>query len=249
MTSPTTPPPPPPSTDTTPRRARGGVIALILGIVALIFAFIPFLSYVAGFIGIAAIVVGAVALRNVLASRGAAITGLILGILSLVLAIVMSIVYSTIFFIAAASQSLSSYSPDVPSVTVPSDAGASVDTPSDDTASGDAASSSTDDSSSPSQRTVTYKVTGSGTATTITYLTVNGGQSGQEQANDEKLPWKKVVNIKDDGLFETSIFSLVAQNGGSGKITCEIKADGKVISKHTSSGQYAVVTCEGQAGQ
>ena len=239
-----TPEQPPTAAATVPTapRGRGGLIALILGIVAIVFAFIPFLSYIAGFIGVAAIIVGAIAIRRAATDpKGAAITGLILGIVSIILAIVMSIIYSTIFFLAAASQSLSSYSG-----TVPSDAASSLTTPPSAASSTPGADASTTETS----RAVTYTVRGSGKAGTISYLTVNGGQAGQEQVTGQSLPWKKVVKIKDDSLFSTSVFSLVAQNGaGSGKITCEIQADGKVISKHTSSGQYAVVTCSGQADQ
>jgi hypothetical protein len=117
------------------------------------------------------------------------------------------------------------------------------------TSSSAAASQKAAPAAKPASRTVTYTVTGSGKATSISYLTVNGGDTGEEQANGKTLPWKKVVKIKDDGLFETSIFSLTAQNGGTGKITCKIEADGKTISKHSSSGQYAVVSCSGSASK
>jgi hypothetical protein len=95
---------------------------------------------------------------------------------------------------------------------------------------------------------VKYTVTGAGKSTSISYLTVNGGKAGQSQANGEDLPWKKSVKIKGDGLFESSIFSLVAQAGeGTKKITCKIEADGKVIDKQTSTGAYAVASCSGSA--
>jgi hypothetical protein len=42
--------------------------------------------------------------------------------------------------------------------------------------------------------------------------------------------------------------SLVAQNGSSGgDITCRITVDGEVVGESTSSRQYAVVTCYGNA--
>ncbi|WP_267896985.1 hypothetical protein [Galactobacter valiniphilus] len=38
----------------------------------------------------------------------------------------------------------------------------------------------------------------------------------------------------------------MAQNkNGSGRITCRIKVDGKVISQNTSSGSYAIAQCSG----
>jgi hypothetical protein len=46
-----------------------------------------------------------------------------------------------------------------------------------------------------------------------------------------------------DGGF--GVYSLTAQSGGSGAITCRITVDGEVISEQTSNGQYAVVSCSG----
>jgi hypothetical protein len=41
--------------------------------------------------------------------------------------------------------------------------------------------------------------------------------------------------------------AITAQLSAAGKITCQITVDGKVISTNTSSGEYAVVTCNGVA--
>lgn len=96
-------------------------------------------------------------------------------------------------------------------------------------------------------RTVTYDVTSDGaTAGNVTYLTFNNGGSGQEQATDAALPFSKVIEIEEDGMFETSIFSLTAQAAeGATTISCKITVDGQVISEQTSTGQYAVVSCSG----
>ncbi|HEY0373416.1 MAG TPA: DUF308 domain-containing protein [Amnibacterium sp.] len=220
------------ATPSQPPKNRAGLIALILGIVGVVLAFIPFLSYVAWVVGLAAVIVGIVGAVKAIGPKGGAITGIVLGVVAIILSIVMSVVYTAAFFVAAASSAIASSS----AVAVPADSSAASPAPS------DPASTST------STRTVTYSITGDGKATNISYLTVNNGEAGQEQVTNESLPWKKVVSIKDDSLFQTSVFSLVAQNSGSGKITCEIQAGGKVISKHTSSGQYSVVTCSGSAG-
>jgi len=93
---------------------------------------------------------------------------------------------------------------------------------------------------------VTYDVTGNGTkATTVTYLTFNNGSSGTSQANGAAVPFHKVIPIKGNSLFSTSIFSLVAQASDGTSITCKITVDGKVISTNTSTGSYAVATCSG----
>ncbi|ARC55962.1 Putative membrane protein mmpS5 [Frondihabitans sp. 762G35] len=99
-------------------------------------------------------------------------------------------------------------------------------------------------------RSVTYEVTGDGTkAMNVTYLTFNGGGSSQAQATSAPLPFKKVIPIKSDQLFESSIFSLVAQADDGTKISCKITVDGKVIQEQTSTGQYSVVTCSGSASK
>lgn len=223
-------PAPPPG-----RRGRPGLIALILGIVAVLFALIPFLSYVAWLIGIAAIVVGIVALRRAAAGRGPAIGGLVLGIGAVLLSVVMSVVYTVVFFLAAAAQNLATPPPSgLRSVSaVPS-------------ASSAPAASDEAGPSAAGGRTVTYSAKGSGRASSITYLTVDSSGGGQDQAQNVKLPWSKKVAIKDPSLFSTTVFSLVVQGGAAGgTVTCAIRADGKVISKHSSTGAYAVATCSG----
>lgn len=90
--------------------------------------------------------------------------------------------------------------------------------------------------------TVTYQVTGTGKVTSISY-TKEGFQ--MEQTSNARLPFSKDLTFKDD-VTAFSGLSLVAQNGASsGDITCKILVDGKEIASSTSSGQYAVVTCNG----
>lgn len=90
--------------------------------------------------------------------------------------------------------------------------------------------------------TVTYQVTGTGKATSISY-TKEGFQ--MEQTSNARLPFSKDLTFKDD-VTAFSGLSLVAQNGASsGDITCKILVDGKEVASSTSSGQYALVTCNG----
>jgi hypothetical protein len=99
------------------------------------------------------------------------------------------------------------------------------------------------------QRTVVYDVTSdAATSGNVTYLTFNAGAAGQEQATDAPLPFTKEIVLDDDALFESSIFSLVAQAAvGATTISCKITVDGEVISEQTSTGEYAVVSCSGSA--
>lgn len=66
-----------------------------------------------------------------------------------------------------------------------------------------------------------------------------GLNADQSQDNEAKLPWKKELSSAE----ALTIVSLVAQNSGSGDISCKISVDGKVVKENKSSGQYAVVTC------
>jgi hypothetical protein len=229
------------STSTTPpetTRNRAGTFALVLGIVAIVFAFIPVLSYIAWALGIAAVILGIVALTRAVAKRGGPIAGIILGALAIVLSIIMSIVYTAGFFLAGAAASLSSYS----ASSVPVEPSSASSAP--------AASSTPKAAPATGKASVTYKAIGSGTATNVTYLTADSSGSGTDQATNVKLPWSKTVKIKDPSLFQTTVFSLVVQKGaGTGKVTCEIESGGKVISKHSATGAYAVASCSGSVSQ
>lgn len=90
--------------------------------------------------------------------------------------------------------------------------------------------------------TVVYTVTSNAkTAESVTYLSINGdGTSGQQQANNVRLPWTKTVSGKGD----FSSFSLTAQGAQTAtRISCQIKIDGAVKTTQNSTGQFAVVSC------
>lgn len=88
---------------------------------------------------------------------------------------------------------------------------------------------------------VVYEVTGSGTASNISY----GASGGVSQKTGASLPWKHTEPY--DGGYD--FFTLSAQNGNNdGEITCRITVDGEVVKENTSSGPYAVVSCSGNTG-
>lgn len=98
-------------------------------------------------------------------------------------------------------------------------------------------------SSAAATKTVIYKVEGTGSANSISWLTINNGQSSQEQATNAALPWTKTITVPQDEWANFSSFTLTAQNGqSSGPIHATITVDGKVVADQTSTGQYAVVT-------
>lgn len=86
-------PPPVPAGGTPPQSASSGLstAALIVGIVAVVSAAIPFLSFVAFVPALVAIVLGIAALVRKTPRRGRGISGLVLGTVAFVLAIVVSV--------------------------------------------------------------------------------------------------------------------------------------------------------------
>lgn len=107
-------------------------------------------------------------------------------------------------------------------------------------ASAQPAPSQAPDSASSGAGNVVYEVTGTGRANNITYGDVTKGLS---QQNGTKLPWTKTAPASDG----FAAYGLTAQNGGSGEISCKITVDGKEVANNTSSGQYAVVSCNGSS--
>jgi len=101
-------PPPTARIYAAPRPSNGvGLAALIVGIVSLVGAFIPFLDYVTGVGALAALILGIVGLARVNRPKAAALIGLILGAIAIVMSIVMAVVY-TVAFAALGSSSNSS---------------------------------------------------------------------------------------------------------------------------------------------
>lgn len=84
----------------------------------------------------------------------------------------------------------------------------------------------------------TYKIDAtSGSAGTVTYT--EGGSI--EQATGVSLPWTKTVT--GCGI----LCEVSAQNAGSGTVTCAIFApDGRRVDKHSSTGAYAIASCQYQ---
>lgn len=87
---------------------------------------------------------------------------------------------------------------------------------------------------------VVYEVTGKGTAS----VTYSKEGFSQEQQNGVRLPYRKELMFSAAPV--TPALTVVAQHStGGGDITCRITVDGTVVGESTSSGQYAVVTCNG----
>jgi len=219
-------PPIPPAQE---KRGNGlGIASLIVGIVAFVGSFIPILNFVTGFVAFAGLVLGVIALFLKNRRRGTAIAGSVVSLIALILSIVLATVY-TAGFAGAVSDAIESSSSE-PFIT-----SAPLDSESPNAEAPEEATS-----------TVVYEVTaeGSATAGTISYTTVDDGSVGQEQATDAALPFTKEIALKGAGAFSYGSYTIVAQAAaGSTSISCKITVDGEVVAEQTSTGEYAVVTC------
>ncbi|XAS68255.1 DUF4190 domain-containing protein [Micrococcaceae bacterium Sec5.7] len=90
-----------------PVRGNGfGITALVLGIVAVVFSFIPVMGVVAFVLGPLAVLFGIIGATRKFARKGAAVAGLVLGILSIVIAAIWMAVVSAA--VSSADQALNS---------------------------------------------------------------------------------------------------------------------------------------------
>lgn len=99
------------------------------------------------------------------------------------------------------------------------------------------------DDESKSVVSVTYKVTGPATGALITY-TINDNIT---QDNDVALPWEKKTDVT--GLAKTVTLSATNGMNDTGKITCQVLVDGKVIIENTASGTGASASCSGSVSK
>lgn len=82
-------------------------------------------------------------------------------------------------------------------------------------------------------RSCQIKVSGTATEANITYI-IGGSQS----QSDQKLPWSH--NFQHSDPYQP--ISVSAQNKGTGTITVEIIADGKVLKSGNATNEYGVAT-------
>ncbi len=83
-----------------------GITALVLGIVAVVFSFIPVMGMLAFVLGPLAVLFGIIGVTRKFAKKGAAVAGLVLGILSIVIAAIWMAVLSAA--VSSADQALNS---------------------------------------------------------------------------------------------------------------------------------------------
>jgi hypothetical protein len=90
--------------------------------------------------------------------------------------------------------------------------------------------------------TVTYLVTGNGTAD-ITYGTFSNGATGTSDANGQGLPWTRTFTASEPFNLYTVGATVLAGT----EVSCSITVNGKVVSSRTATGQTANVECTDSA--
>jgi hypothetical protein len=85
--------------------------------------------------------------------------------------------------------------------------------------------------------TVTYEVTGKGSAD-IAYA--KGLENSPQNEGNMKLPFKTSVPLTTPTFV---LISAVRRDGDSGPIGCRILVDGREVAQSTKNGQFASVTC------
>jgi hypothetical protein len=126
-----------------------------------------------------------------------------------------------------------------PTVTVPCDGCTPEDQIPQDCISG-CTSSTTAAPDVPASDTIVYTITGH-RSSDITYI-VPGSFQESQVTDTTKLPWSKTFTV-DSGQYSSLIIS--AQNAGGGTIGCSISVDGQVVASNSSTGEYAIVECQG----
>ncbi|QPZ38305.1 MmpS family transport accessory protein [Paramicrobacterium chengjingii] len=190
-----------------------GVAALVVGIVAIVGAFIPFVNYASGFIAFVGLVLGIIALCLKGKRKGSAIAGTIISAVALILSIVMAMVYTAVFATAVSES--------IDKTIAEDEAKASQEIVVVYEVTGDAKDAS-----------VTYSTYNDGSAGTeqATGTTLPFTKEITVKAGGD-FDWSSYSLIAMNGL------------GDTGEISCSITVDGEVVSEQTSSGELASATC------
>lgn len=107
-------------------------------------------------------------------------------------------------------------------------------------------SSSSESSYLSSARKVVYEVEGTAKSVDITIET----PSGTSQQQNLKVPLKSKdghVGLRFEMERGDFVYIAAQNQGSSGTVTCRITVDGVIVSKVTSSGAYAIASCDGSA--
>jgi hypothetical protein len=212
-----------------------GVTALILGIVGLVLGFVPFISFLAVLLALAAIVFGIVGLTLKDRPRIAATWGLVLGGVGLLVAIIVSAI--TVFLLALGASRGSSYSSSLPS------AGASA-APA-PTFSSSFGANATGPSLTAGRHTVRYSLTGGGSGANVNYDAYANHRFGTSREQGVALPHSRTQTVAIADAESYANFTITGSTSDATKpLTCSIAVDGRtVVTKTVQPSSYATVYC------
>lgn len=218
-------PPAPPVSAAPPPKNGLGTAGFVLGLIGLIFSFIPIIGVIAWPLVILGLVFSAVGFsrtrRRQATNQGLAIAGLALSAVGLVICIVW----------AAAFGNAASNVSDTP---IPTGVPAGNDAPAQQQ---QAPAQSTN-------HTVVYTVSGSGKASNITYTT--DGMTSMNQESNVKLPWSKTITLPADQALQ--MVSISAQGSSeSSKVDVTITVDGQLVKEAHATG-YGLAMANGNIG-
>lgn len=196
-----------------------GVSALVLGIISIVFSFVPIINNVCLILGVLAIIFSCCSLRSTgkkgkKRGRGMVIAGLILGILSIVITLSMQASFNASF--DKATESMNNASKKI-----------------DNMAKGIA-----------NENAKEMKLEVKGTAPTDINLTVAGSSSNESSNNGV---WQKVLTGKDAQkdwtIMATPKLDVNNPTTDNYKVECSITVDGKQVSHKSATGSAANVMC------
>lgn len=196
-----------------------GVSALVLGIISIVFSFVPIINNVCLILGVLAIIFSCCSLRSTgkkgkRRGRGMVIAGLILGILSIVITLSMQASFNASF--DKATESMNNASKKI-----------------DNMAKGIA-----------NENAKEMKLEVKGTAPTDINLTVAGSSSNESSNNGV---WQKVLTGKDAQkdwtIMATPKLDVNNPTPDNYKVECSITVDGKQVSHKSATGSAANVMC------
>ncbi len=196
-----------------------GVSALVLGIIGIVFSFVPIINNICIVLGVLAIIFSGCSLRSTgkkgkKRGRGMVITGLILGILSIVITLSMQASFSA--SLDKATESMDKASKKM-----------------DNMAKGIA-----------NENAKEMKLEVKSTAPTDINLTVAGSSSNE---NSDNGVWEKVLTGKDAKkdwmIMATPKLDVNNPTPDNYKVECSITVDGKQVSHKSATGSAANVMC------
>lgn len=206
------------------------ITALVLGIVAVVFSFLPFIGLP---VGLAAVIVGIIGMTRKGAAKPMPLIGAILGGLGVIISIIVMIVAA--MFISSLSGTASSaaaqYSSAVAGLETSGQTASNPVAQPSDPANSAAASSAAANGA----RTVKYVVTSSGPGK-ADYTTETGSSNAPVNGS-----WEKEVTM--NGKFLITALTVSADDVlANTELSCEIFIDGKSVSKKTGT---SLVICSG----